>query len=163
LARIYNDFIKAGAQHLLVEGDASAFGSYAIGISDDWEQQWGKVPDPDLYYGAMLGCGSMNPRFYLTHFRRYVAAGAPWIIDWDFLYSEKLSGDDLAAARREVRQVVQDYRRVRDRMVHRFAHADSSGYTWTNDRDSTRVVWLLRDAPLPDGSSGKAGQVYIIP
>lgn len=30
LAAIYSDFIKAGAGHLLAEGDASVFGSYAI-------------------------------------------------------------------------------------------------------------------------------------
>src|SRR6185295_10382921 len=97
---------------------------------------------------------------YLGHFRHYVAAGAPWIINWDFLFSTKLSGAELDAARRDVRQVVQDYRRVKDRMVHRFAHGDGSGYTWTNDRDNTRVVWLLRDAPLPDGRRGEGGQVY---
>src|SRR6185503_4529110 len=122
LADIYRDFIKAGARHLLVEGDASAFGGYAIAMDDDWEQQWGKIPDPDLYYGAMLSAGSMNPGLYLGHFRHYVAAGAPWIINWDFLFSTKLTGTELDAARREVRQVVQDYRRVKDRMVHRFTH-----------------------------------------
>ena len=95
--------------------------------------------------------------------RRYVAAGAPWIINWDFLFSDKLKGDDLDAGRREVRQVVQDYGRVKDRMVHRFVHADGSGYTWTNDRDATRVVWLLQDASLPDSRRGQAGQVYVIP
>jgi hypothetical protein len=163
LASTYSDFIKAGAKHLLMEGDASAFGSYAIGIGEDWEQQGRKVPDPDLYYGAMLACWSMNPRVYLNHFRRYVAAGAPWIIDWDFLFSEKLTGDELKAARRELRRVVQDYRRVKGGMAHRFAHLDGSGYTWTNDRDSTKIVWLLRDAPLPDGRRGEAGQVYVIP
>ena len=163
LASIYGGFVRAGARHLLVEGDASAFGSYAIAIGDEWEKEWGKVPDPDLYYGATLAGGSMDPRFYLAHLRRYVAAGAPWIINWDFLFSDKLKGDDLDAGRREVRQVVQDYGRVKDRMVHRFVHADGSGYTWTNDRDATRVVWLLQDASLPDSRRGQAGQVYVIP
>lgn len=158
LAAIYRDFIKAGAQHLLVEGDASAIGTYAIAISDDWD----KVPDPDLYYGAMLAGGSMDPQFYLSHFRRYVAAGAPWIIDWDFLFTTKLHGEDLDAARSELRRVLQDYRRVKDRMVHRFAHADGSGYTWTNDRDRTKVIWLLKDAALPDGRLGKAGEVHLL-
>ena len=54
------------------------------------------------------------------------------------------------------------YRRVKDRMVHRCAHADGSGYTWTNDRDRTKVVWLLKDAPLPDGRRGQAGQVHVM-
>jgi len=162
LAAIYCDFARAGVHHLLVEGDASAFGSYAVAIGDDWEQQWGKVPDPDLYYGAMLAGGSLNPRFYLAHLRRYVAAGAPWIINWDFLFSDKLKADDLDAGRREVRQVVQDYRRVKDRMVHRFAHADGSGFTWTNDHDAIKVIWLLKDASLPNGSLGQAGNVYVV-
>jgi predicted amidohydrolase len=162
LSTIYRDFIKAGARRLLVEGDASVFGSYTITIADEWEKEWGKVPNPDLYYGATLAAGSMNPAFYLANFRRYVAAGAPWILNWDFLFSSKLSGDELDAARHEVRQVAQDYRRVKDRMVHRFAHADGSGYTWTSDRDRARVVWLLKDAPLPDGRRGEAGQVYVI-
>ena len=47
-------------------------------------------------------------------------------------------------------------------MVHRFAHADGSGCTWTNNRDRDRVVWLLKDAPLPDGRRGDVGQVYDI-
>lgn len=61
-----------------------------------------------------------------------------------------------------MREVVQAYDRVSDRMVHRFAHADGSGYTWTNDRDSTKIIWLLKDAELPDGHRGEAGQVYVI-
>jgi len=162
LARMYVDFARAGARQLLVEGDASAIGSYAIAIGDDWEKEWDKVPAPDLYYGAMLAAGSMNPRFYLNHFRRYVAAGAPWIIHWDFLFSAKLGGDDVEAARREVRQVLRDYKRVKDRMTHRFAHVDGSGYTWTNDRDKMKVVWLLKEGQLPDGRKGEAGQVYLI-
>lgn len=162
LAEIYRVLIEAGARHLLVEGDASAFGSYSIAIGDDWEKAWDKMPEPDLYYGAMLMAGSMEPQFYLRHFRRWTAAGAFWAIDWDFLHSTKLKGEQIETARREVRQVVQDYRRVKDRMVHRFVHADGSGYTWTNDRDTTRVVWLLQDAPLPDGRRGQAGQVYVI-
>jgi len=31
--------------------------------------------------------------------------------------------------------------------------------TWTHERDATNVVWLLKDATLPDGTAGKAGQV----
>src|SRR5262249_56796488 len=85
LAALYRDFIRAGAKHLSVEGDASAFGSYGIGIDDDWEKEWGKVPEPDLYYGSAMHAGSMAPGLYMRHFRRYVAAGAPWVIDWDFL------------------------------------------------------------------------------
>lgn len=162
LARMYCDFARAGARQLLVEGDASAIGSYAIAIGDDWEKEWGKVPEPNLYYGATLAAGSMNPRFYLNHFRRYVAAGAPWIINWDFLFSTKLGGDDVEAARREVRQVLRDYKRVKDRMTHRFVHADGSGYTWTNDRDKTKIIWLLEAGQLLDGRKGEAGQVYLM-
>jgi hypothetical protein len=47
-------------------------------------------------------------------------------------------------------------------MVHRFVHSDRSGYTWTNDRDARKVIWLLMDAPLPGGASGEAGRVYVI-
>ena len=90
-------------------------------------------------------------------------AGAPWIVPWGFLFSEKLTGDEVEAARREIRRVVRDYRGVKDRMVHRFARADGSGYTWTNDRDDTRIVWPFQDALLPDGRGGEAGQVYVIP
>jgi hypothetical protein len=162
LTEIYRDFIKAGARHLLVEGDASVFGRYSIAIGDDWEKAWGKMPEPDLYYGAMLMAGSMEPQFYLRHFRRWTAAGAPWVIAWDFLHSTKLKGEPVEAARREVRHVVQDYQRVKDRMVHRFVHTDGSGYTWTNDRDKSKVAWLLEDAQLPDGRMGQAGNVYVI-
>ncbi|HZO83952.1 MAG TPA: hypothetical protein VFC26_01985, partial [Verrucomicrobiae bacterium] len=162
LAAIYRDFIKAGAQHLLVEGDASALGTYSIAIGDDWKKQGDKIPGPDLYYGSMLACGSMDPRLYLNHFRRYVAGGAPWIIDWDFLFTTKIHDEDLDSARRELRRVVQDYRRVKHRMVHRFTHEDGSGYTWTNDRDRAKVIWLLKDAALPDGRLGKAGEVYML-
>ena len=77
-------------------------------------------------------------------------------------FSEKLGGPEFESARREVRQVVRDFGRVRGRMVHRFAHADGSGYTWTNDRDRSKVVWLLKPATLPDGRSGQAVQVYVI-
>ena len=162
LAQMYCDFARAGARRLLVEGDASAIGSYAIAIGDDWEKEWGKVPEPDLYYGATLAAGSINPRFYLDHFRPCVAAGAPWTINWDFLFSRKLSGDDVESARREVREVLRDYKRVKDQMTHRFVHADGSGYTWTNDRDKIKVVWLLREGELPDGHKGEAGQLYLI-
>jgi hypothetical protein len=162
LAGIYSDLINAGARNLLVEGDASAIGSYGIAIGDDWEKESSKVPEPGLYYGAMLAAGSMNPRFYLNHFRRYTAAGAPWIIHWDFLFSSKLGGAELEAARREVREVLREYKGVKDRMVHRFVHADGSGYTWTNDRDKTNIVWLFNDRQLPDGRKGEAGQVYLI-
>jgi hypothetical protein len=158
LAAIYRSFIQAGARQLIVEGDASAIGSYGIGIDDDW----GEIPAPELFYGSTMAAGSLDPQFYLRHFRRYVASGAAWTLDWDFLYSPKLTGEAVDAARAEVRQVVQEYRRVKDRMVHRFVHADGSGYTWTNDRDRTRVVWLLKDAPLPDGRRGQAGKVYVI-
>jgi hypothetical protein len=160
LAALYQDFVKAGAAQLSVEGDASAFGSYGIAIGDDWLKEWGKVPDPELYYGSRMQCGSVDPQFWRTHFRRYVAAGAAWVVDWDFLFSAKLTGDEFDAARREVREVVQDYRRVKDRMVHRFVHEDGSGYTWTNDKDGTKVVWLLKDARLPDGRRAEAGKVY---
>jgi len=61
-----------------------------------------------------------------------------------------------------MRAVLKDYRAVKDRMVHRFVHADGSGTTWTNDRDGAKVVWLLRDAELPDGRRGEAGRVYVI-
>jgi hypothetical protein len=54
-----------------------------------------------------------------------------------------------------------DVKRPRSR-VHRFVHANGSGYTWTNDRDRAKVVWLLKDATLPDGRSGEAGRVYVI-
>jgi hypothetical protein len=121
-----------------------------------------RLAENDLYYGAVLAAGSMNPRFYLNHFRRYVAAGAPWIINWDFLFSTKLGGDEIEPARREVRQVLRDYQRVKDRMGHRFVHADGSGYTWTDDRDKTKVVWLLKNGPLPGGRKGDAGQAYLI-
>ena len=39
---------------------------------------------------------------------------------------------------------------------------DGSGYTWTNDRDGAKVVWLLRDAVLPDGRTGEADKVHVI-
>ena len=47
-------------------------------------------------------------------------------------------------------------------MIHRFVHADGSGYTWTNARDKTKVVWLLKDGQLPYERKGEAGQVYLI-
>jgi hypothetical protein len=158
LAALYCDYIRAGARQLIVEGDASVFGSYGIGI----DESWGQIPSPDLYCNStMLGWGN-DPSLYLRHFRRYVAAGAAWVVSWDFLFSPKLSGPDWDAARREVRAVLRDYAAVKDLMVHRFAHADGSGYTWTNDRDARQVVWLLADAPLPDGRSGVAGTVYVL-
>ena len=61
-----------------------------------------------------------------------------------------------------MRQMLRDYQRVKDRMGHGFVHADGSGYTWTNDGDQTKVVWLLKNGPLPDGRKGDAGQVYLI-
>ena len=64
--------------------------------------------------------------YSLGAFIHYVAAGAPWIINWDFLFSTKLAGDEIEAARREVRQVLRDYGRVKDRMTHRFVHADGA-------------------------------------
>jgi hypothetical protein len=160
---LYRDLVRSGARQFVVEGDASAIGAYGIGIGDDWQQEWGKIPAPELFYGSSLMAGSMDPQFYLQHFRRYVACGAAWVIDWDFLFSPKLRGSNVEAARREIRQVVQDYRGVKDGMVHRFVHDDGSGYTWTNDADRSRVVWLLWDAPLPDGRRGEAGRVYRIP
>src|SRR5262249_41909298 len=45
LAGLYGEFIRAGARLLLVEGDASAFGRYGIAIGDDWEREWGRIPD----------------------------------------------------------------------------------------------------------------------
>ena len=80
----------------------------------------------------------------------------------EFLDSRKLTGEEVEAARKETLAVIRDYRRVKDRMVHRFVHADGSGYTWTNDEDAAKVVWLLEDAALPDGRPGKAGEVYVI-
>ena len=162
LAGVYRELIRAGASHLVVEGDASAFGAHGIAIGDEWEKEWGEVPPPDLYYGSSMRCGSIVPGFWREHFRRYVAAGAAWVVDWDFLFSPKLTGDDFDAARREVRQAIRDYREVKDRMVHRHVHEDGSGYTWTNDVDGARIVWLLRDAELPDGRAGEAGKVYVV-
>ena len=104
----------------------------------------------------------MDARFYLRQFRRAVAGGAGWIVDWDFLHSPKLAGNEVDAARREIRGVLADWRRVRDRMQHRFVHTDGSGVTWTNDRDRARVVWLFQDAKLPDGRKGQAGEVYLL-
>ncbi|MGH9362021.1 MAG: hypothetical protein ACRD2T_08895, partial [Thermoanaerobaculia bacterium] len=162
LAAIYRDFIEAGAKLLVIEGDASALGSYGVQIGEDWVEQWGKIPDPDLYYGATLTSGFTDGRLHRQHFRRYVASGAAWAVSREFLDSPKLRGEEIEAARRDALQVIQDYRRVKDRMVHRFVHEDGSGYTWTNDRDPTRVTWLLRDALLPDGREGRAGGVYLI-
>jgi hypothetical protein len=162
LAALYRDFIRAGARHLIVEGDASALGAYGIGIGDDWQDAFGKIPEPDLYYGSTLLGWSTDPRVYVDHFRRFAAAGALWVVNWDFLYSGKLAGAEFDAARREVRAVLSDYRQVRDRMVHRFVHADGSGYTWTNDDDAAQIVWLLRDALLRDGRRGEVGRVYVL-
>lgn len=78
LLRIYQDLSKAGARHFLVEGDASAFGAYAIGINEEWIQQWGKMPDPDLYYGAELVGGGIDPRLYSRYARQWFGAGTPW-------------------------------------------------------------------------------------
>jgi hypothetical protein len=163
LTGLYRDLIRAGAQQFLVEGDASAIGSFAVGIDDDWLAQWGEMPEPDLYYGAQLVSGGVNPDFYRQYLRRWVAAGAPWTLEWNVLFSPKLGGREWDLARREVRQVLADYRRVKERMLHRFVHEDGSGYTWTNDQDASKVVWLLTDAPLPDGRLGEAGNVYVIP
>jgi hypothetical protein len=156
LARLYVEFIKAGAAQLIVEGDASAIGAYGIGI----DESWGDIPEPDLFYDSMmLGWGN-DPALYTRHFRKYVAAGAAWVVAWDTLTSGKLTGPEWDAARREIRAVVRDYARVKDLMVHRFIGDD--GVTWTNDRDRTKVVWLLRDATLPDGRPGKAGEVHVV-
>ena len=162
LAAVYHRFLQAGARNLIFEGDASAFGSYGIAIGEDWEKAWGKMPSAELYYGATLMAGSMSPQFYLAHARRFFAAGAPWVISWDFLGSSKVSGPEVEEARREIRAVTDDYRRVKDLMVHRFVHDDGSGYTWTNDRDAAKVVWLMRDAVLPDGRQGREGKVYVV-
>jgi hypothetical protein len=157
LARAYVEFARAGAVQMIVEGDASALGSYGIGIDESWE----RIPEPDLFYDStMLGWGN-DPTLYTRHFRRYVAAGAAWVVSWDVLTSPKLAGPEWEAARAEIRAVVRDYRRVKDRMVHRFLTGD--GVVWTNDRDASRVVWLHRDARLPDGTAGKAGGVYVVP
>ncbi|MBI3882144.1 MAG: hypothetical protein HY301_19050 [Verrucomicrobia bacterium] len=162
LASLYLDFIRAGARQLLVEGDAAALGAYSVFLTDDHARGWKNFAEPELFLGASIQAGFSEPRFYREHFRRFAAAGAPWVVDWDFLHSPKLAGPEFDAARREALQVVQDYARVKDRMAHRFAHADGSGYTWTNDRDAARVVWLLADAPLPDGRRGEAGKVYLV-
>ncbi len=162
LAEIYRDFIRAGARQFIVEGDASVLGTYGIGIDDSWKQEWGKIPDPDLYYGATLMGWFHDPRLHQEHFRRWMAAGATWVVSREFLDSGKLVGAEFDAARRDALAVVADYRRVKDKMTHRFVHADDSGYTWTNDRDKTKVVWLLHDATLPNGQRGEAGKVYII-
>jgi hypothetical protein len=162
LAAVYRDLIRAGARQFLVEGDASAFGGYSVAIEVTWQKGASEALDPGLFYNSSLQAGSSNPRFYLDHFRRFTAAGAAWVVDWDFLHSPKLAGPDFDAARREVLDVVKDYRRVRDRMEHRFVHADGSGYTWTNDRDGKKVVWLLKSSRLPDGRIGEVGKVYVV-
>jgi hypothetical protein len=162
LAAIYRDFAQAGAKVLIAEGDASALAAYGVGIGSEWEESWGKFPDPDLYYGATLMSGMTDGRLHRQHFRRYVASGAAWAVSREFLDSPKLRGEEVEAARRDALEVVQDYRKVRERMVHRFVHDDGSGYTWTNDRDETQVVWLLRDAVLPDGREGRAGGVFVV-
>jgi len=162
LLRVYQDLIKAGARHFLVEGDASAFGAYAIGINEEWIQQWGRMPEPDLYYGAELVGGGIDPQFYSRYARQWFGAGAPWVLEWQFFFSPKLNGPEWDAARRDVRQVLLDYRKHKDRMIHRFVHADGSGYTWTNDRDASKVVWLLKNARLPDGRQGESGNVYVL-
>jgi hypothetical protein len=157
LAAIYREFIKAGARHMIVEGDASVFGGYGIGI----DESWGRIPEPDLYLDSnLLGWGN-DPELYTRHFRRWVAAGAAWVVAWDMLLSPKLAGEGWEAARREVRSVLKDYARVKDRMTHRFAHDDGSGYTWTDGKGG-KVVWLLKDAALPDGRRGEGGRVYVI-
>jgi hypothetical protein len=162
LAALYQSFIQAGAKHLIVEGDASVFGAYGIAIGDDWKKEWGGIPDPDLYYGSTLMGGFNDPRLHRSHFRHYVASGAAWAVTWEFLHSPKLTGEENEAARRDALEVIRDYRRVKDLMVHRFVHSGGSGYTWTNDRDARKVIWLLKDAPLPGGASGEAGRVYLI-
>jgi hypothetical protein len=162
LAAIYRDFMQAGARHLIAEGDASVLGAYGVAIGEDWKVEWGKIPDPDLYYGATLMSGFLDGRLHREHFRRYVAAGAAWAVRREFLDSPKLEGEEIAAARRDALDTIRDYRRVKDRMVHRFVHEDGSGTTWTNDRDGAKVVWLFADARLPDGRQGRAGSVHVI-
>lgn len=159
LASLYRDFIKAGARQFLVEGDASAIGACSILMSDEWAGRLAAT-DLELLSGSALVTGTIDAQVILRHFRRMAAGGAPWMVDWDFLHSPKLAGGDIDAARSEVRRVLADWNRVRDRMQHRFVHADGSGFTWTHDRDAAKVVWLLRDAKLPDGQPGKAGEVY---
>jgi hypothetical protein len=163
LAAVYLDLIRAGARQFMVEGDASGIGSYAVAMGNNWSKSGADQLDPDLWYGSSLQAGVMEPRFYRDHFRRCAAAGAALIVDWDFLHSPKLTGPEYDAARAEIRQVLADYRRVKDQMGHRFVHADGNGYTWTNDLDRTKIVWLLKPSRLPDGRQGEAGKVYVVP
>lgn len=156
LAALYGEFARAGATHLLMEGDASAIGSYGIGI----DERWGKVPEPELLYNAELLGWPQTPRFFRDHFRTHVALGATWIVPWDVIHDSKLSGSEWDAARQEILEVVREYRKVKDLMVHRFITED--GVVWTNDRDTAKVVWLFRDARLPDGAPGRAGSVTIV-
>jgi hypothetical protein len=158
LAAIYREFVLAGAKHLIAEGDASVLGSYGIAIDESWGKEWGGMPSPELYYGSSLVGSFDDPQQWTRHFRAFAAHGALWIVPWDALTSPKRTGALWDEARAEIRAVLVDYARVKDRMVHRSIRAE--GVTWTNDRDATKVVWLLHDATLPDGKPGKAGQVY---
>ncbi len=156
VAETYAALARAGARTLRVEGDASALAGYATLAFE-------KLPDdPDLFYGSSMPGTCAEPADVRRLFRRYAASGALWAVPWDFLHNEKISGAEVEAARREILAVLADWRRVRDLMVHRSTHEDGSGYTWTNDRDRRRCVWLLRDARLPDGRRGEAGKVYVI-
>jgi hypothetical protein len=160
LAAIYREFVKAGAVHLIAEGDASVLGAYGIAIDESWSRDWGGMPSPELYYGSSLVGSFDDPEGWTRHFRAFAAHGALWIVPWEALSSPKRTGASWDQARAEIRAVLKDYARVKDRMVHRRIRAE--GVLWTNDRDATNVVWLLRDATLPDGTAGKAGQVYVI-
>jgi hypothetical protein len=111
---------------------------------------------------AMLPMGSAEPELLTWWYRRAIASGCARAIGWDPPYADKLGGRAWAAARAEVRRTVRDLGPVRHRMVHRHVHADGSGYTWTNDADGARVVWLFADRPLPDGRPDRAGQVYVV-
>lgn len=162
LAAAYASFIKAGARHLLVEGDASVIGGCAVLTDHQWLSQLREADDAGLLLGSSIVAAGADAARYSRHFRRSVACGAGWIVDWDFLHSPKLTGVEVDAARREIRDVLSGWRRVHDRMQHRFIHDDGSGCTWTNDRDRSRIVWLFKEAKLPDGRKGEPGKVYVL-
>ncbi|MCI0343212.1 MAG: hypothetical protein L0216_19050 [Planctomycetales bacterium] len=156
VAESYAALARAGARTLRVEGDASALAGYATLAFE-------RLPeDPDLFYGSAMPGTCAEAADVRRLFRRYAASGAMWAVPWDFLHNSKVTGPEVAAARREIVAVLADWRRARDLMAHRTVHEDGSGYTWTNDRDARRCVWLLRDAALPDGRRGEAGKVYVI-
>lgn len=160
VAEAYQDIQRAGARDLWVEGDASSLAGYATLTPDG--DGWVLPEDPDLFHGASL-VGIPDARTALARFRRYAASGVWLVVPWDLMHSPKVTGPEVETARAEIRAVVREYVAHRDLMVHRFVHPDGSGYTWTNDRDTRRCVWLLQDAPLPDGRAGRAGGVYVVP